>query len=108
MAGGKSVNVFKILRGNEPKAIFNWRLWFAVCSFGLMGTARGIDEGLIAGVVASNQFQRLIGIADRNALEAASIKGNIVAMVNIGSVGGAIMFVSLYNCYCPRLTDKFH
>ncbi|RFU79739.1 major facilitator superfamily domain, general substrate transporter [Trichoderma arundinaceum] len=91
MAGGNGVNVFKILRGDEPKAIFNWRLWFAVCSFGLMGAARGIDEGLIAGVVASSQFQSLVGIADRNAAEAASIKGNIVAMVNIGSVGGAII-----------------
>ena len=47
--GGKPQNIFKINRGNDPKEAFNWRLWFAVLSFGIMGAARGIDEGLISG-----------------------------------------------------------
>lgn len=47
MAGGvkKPVNIFKLKDLNDPKEVFNWRLWFAVISFGLMGAARGIDEG---------------------------------------------------------------
>jgi hypothetical protein len=47
MAGGvkKPVNIFKLRNLDDPKEVFNWRLWFAVMSFGLMGAARGIDEG---------------------------------------------------------------
>lgn len=42
MAGGKqTVNIFKLNRGNDPKEVLNWRLWFAVVSFGIMGAARG-------------------------------------------------------------------
>lgn len=50
MAGGKKpVNIFKLKLGDDPKEVLNWRLWFAVFSFGIMGAARGIDEGLISG-----------------------------------------------------------
>ena len=41
--GGKPLNIFRL--GNsladEPKEVLNWRLWFAVFSFGIMGAARG-------------------------------------------------------------------
>lgn len=57
-----------------------------------MGAARGIDEGLIAGVFDSKHFQNLLGIAHESPEELASIKGNVVAMVNIGSVGGAFLY----------------
>jgi hypothetical protein len=43
MAGGgvkKPINVFKLKDLGEPEGVFNWRLWFAVISFGLMGAAR--------------------------------------------------------------------
>lgn len=51
MAGGvkKPINIFKLGSRDEPKQVFNWRLWFAVLSFGLLGIARGVDEGLISG-----------------------------------------------------------
>jgi hypothetical protein len=39
--GGKPQNIFKLNRGNDPKEVLNWRLWFAVVSFGIMGAARG-------------------------------------------------------------------
>lgn len=42
--GGSALNIFKLNRGDAPKEVLNWRLWFAVFSFGLMGAARGIDE----------------------------------------------------------------
>jgi hypothetical protein len=39
--GGKPQNIFKLNRGDDPKEVLNWRLWFAVVSFGIMGAARG-------------------------------------------------------------------
>jgi len=39
--GGRPQNIFKLNRGNDPKEVLNWRLWFAVLSFGIMGAARG-------------------------------------------------------------------
>ena len=39
--GGKPQNIFRLNRGDDPKEVLNWRLWFAVFSFGIMGAARG-------------------------------------------------------------------
>jgi hypothetical protein len=93
MAGGvkKPVNIFKLRDLNEPKEIFNWRLWFAVFSFGLMGAARGIDEGLISGAFASKDFQKTINYSSYSKVEQTNIKANVSAMVQIGSVGGALL-----------------
>lgn len=51
--GGKPLNIFRLGRAleDEPKEVINWRLWFAVFSFGIMGAARGVDEGLISGTI---------------------------------------------------------
>lgn len=53
----KPTNIFKLSLGDDPKEVNNWRLWFAVFSFGIMGAARGIDEGLISGTFNTDQFQ---------------------------------------------------
>ncbi|KAJ5296255.1 Alpha/beta hydrolase fold-3 [Penicillium atrosanguineum] len=92
MAGGakKPVNIFRLKNLGEPKEIFNWRLWFAVTSFGLMGAARGIDEGLISGAFNSKDFQRYIDYSSYSKVEQTNIKANVSAMVQIGSVGGAL------------------
>ncbi|KAJ5584004.1 uncharacterized protein N7459_003804 [Penicillium hispanicum] len=92
MAGGakKPVNIFRLKNLGEPKEVFNWRLWFAVVSFGLMGAARGIDEGLISGAFNSKDFQRYIHYSSYSEVEQTNIKGNVSAMVQIGSVGGAL------------------
>lgn len=93
MAGGvaKPVNIFKLGDLGEPKGVFNWRLWFAVFSFGLMGAARGIDEGLISGAFQSKDFQNYIHFSQYSTVEKANIKANVSAMVQIGCVGGALM-----------------
>lgn len=93
MAGGpkKPVNIFRLRNLGEPKEVFNWRLWFAVISFGLMGAARGIDEGLISGAFDSKDFQRYIHYDSYSTIEQTNIKGNVSAMVQIGSVGGALL-----------------
>ncbi len=93
MAGGvkKPVNIFRLKSLGEPEGVFNWRLWFAVVSFGLLGAARGIDEGLITGAFNSPDFQRAIDYKSFSEGEQANIKGNVSAMVQIGSVGGALL-----------------
>jgi sugar porter (SP) family MFS transporter len=92
MAGGvkKPVNIFKLKDLQEPKGVFNWRLWFSVISFGLLGAARGIDEGLISGAFSSKDFQRTIHYEQYSDAEKTNIKANVSAMVQIGSVGGAL------------------
>ncbi|TIC97484.1 putative quinate permease [Colletotrichum higginsianum] len=92
MAGGvkKPINIFKLGDLGEPKGVFNWRLWFAVISFGLMGAARGVDEGLISGAFGSKDFQRFIHYETYSEVEQTNIKANVSAMVQLGSVAGAL------------------
>lgn len=93
MAGGvkKPVNIFKLKDLDEPQGAFNWRLWFAVISFGLLGAARGIDEGLISGAFNSPSFKEAIDYESYSTKAKADIKANVSAMVQLGSVGGALM-----------------
>lgn len=93
MAGGvkKPVNIFRLRNLGDPKEVYNWRLWFAVISFALMGAARGIDEGLISGAFDSKDFQRYIHYDSYSEVEQTNIKANVSAMVQIGSVGGALL-----------------
>ena len=94
MAGGvkKPVNIFKLKDLGEPKEVFNWKIWFAVISFGLLGAARGVDEGLISGAFNSHDFQKSINYDSYSDVDRANIKANVSAMVQIGSVGGALMY----------------
>ena len=93
MAGGvkKPVNIFRLRKLGEPEEIFNQRLWLAVFSFSLLGAARGVDEGLISGAFNSKHFQDSIRYGSYTKVEQANIKANVSAMVQIGSVGGALM-----------------
>lgn len=95
MAGSKKpINIFRLKNSGEPSQVFNWRLWFAVISFGLMGAARGVDEGLISGAFNSKDFQRYINYDSYSEVEQTNIKGDVTAMVQIGSVGGALLYVA--------------
>lgn len=87
----KPVNIFKLSKLGEPKQVFNWRLWFAVFSFAMMGAARGVDEGLISGAFNSKDFQRYIHYDSYSKVEQTNIKANVSSMVQIGSVGGALL-----------------
>jgi sugar porter (SP) family MFS transporter len=93
MAGGvkKPVNIFKLKDLGEPNGVFNWRLWFAVVSFGLLGAARGIDEGLISGAFNSPHFKESIDYESYDIKDRADLKANVASMVQIGSVGGALI-----------------
>lgn len=87
----KPTNIFKLSLGDDPKEVNNWRLWFAVVSFGIMGAARGIDEGLISGTFNTKDFQEMLHLDELPDVEYANIKGNVSAMVQIGSVAGALL-----------------
>ncbi|RVX66570.1 hypothetical protein B0A52_09446 [Exophiala mesophila] len=91
--GGKPLNIFRLNQtlADEPREVLNWRLWFAVFSFGIMGAARGIDEGLISGTFNSKNFQDLLHFDELDETAYANVKGNVSAMVQIGSVGGALI-----------------
>ncbi|KAL4952298.1 general substrate transporter [Aspergillus filifer] len=93
MAGGpkQPLNVFRLNSGDAPKEVYNWRLWFAVLSFGLMGAARGVDEGLITGAFNSVDFKRTINFDSYSSVEQTNIQANVTAMVQLGSIGGALV-----------------
>lgn len=84
-AGGKPINIFKLNTGDDPREVLNWRLWFAVFSFGIMGAARGVDEGLISGTLASKDFKKLLNLdkLDPDGPEWANIKANVSSMVQV-------------------------
>lgn len=54
-----------------------------------MRSARGIDEELINGALASKDFKNLLGLPGVNTPEYASVKATLSPMVQIGSVSGA-------------------
>ena len=89
--------MFKAALADTPREAFNWRLVFSVICFGLMGAARGLDEGLIGTTVTQKSFMSEYHLnAPKNPTKAqsaalASRIGNITAMVQIGSVGGALI-----------------
>ncbi|KAH8690325.1 putative quinate permease [Talaromyces proteolyticus] len=99
MGGRSPMNILKLRWGDEPREVLNWRLWLAVFSFGIMGAARGVDEGLISGTIDSADFRNLLNLPDTSTSAYANIKATIAAMVSLGSVAGAAMAFLL----CDRI-----
>lgn len=91
MAGGAALNIFRMGNSGLPKAVLNRHLWLAVLTFGLMGAARGVDEGLITGIFNTDVFKRSLGLdnLDKDAL--ADVKGDVSSMVQLGSIPGALL-----------------
>ncbi|UTT93884.1 hypothetical protein NDA17_003429 [Ustilago hordei] len=69
-----------------PSAALNWRLAFAVVGMGLLGASRGIDEGIIGGMISQKTFEKAFGIPAKSNKES-----NVTAMVQLFSVLGAIL-----------------
>ncbi|KAK4507766.1 hypothetical protein PRZ48_001501 [Zasmidium cellare] len=78
---------------DSPKEILNWKLWYGVFVFGLMGAARGLDEGLIGTSASQKSFINLFGLKDPSLSEneQADLLSNITSMVQLGSIGGALI-----------------
>ncbi|KAJ4288445.1 hypothetical protein N0V90_011680 [Kalmusia sp. IMI 367209] len=85
---------------DTPKEALNWRLWYGVFVFGLMGAARGIDEGLIGTTAELDPFIKKFGLDDPNKSkhDKAELLSNITSMVQMGSILGSL--IAFY------LTDK--
>lgn len=69
-----------------PKSALNWRLAFAVIGMGLLGASRGIDEGLIGGMISQKTFEK-----DFHIIAKSNKESNVTAMVQLFSVLGAII-----------------
>ncbi|EMF17764.1 general substrate transporter [Sphaerulina musiva SO2202] len=78
---------------DAPSEILNWRLWYGVFVFGLMGAARGVDEGLIGTTSTLPSFSKTFGLKDKSLTKAeqADRLSNITSMVQLGSIGGALI-----------------
>ncbi|KAJ5673611.1 general substrate transporter [Penicillium longicatenatum] len=65
----------------------------ATIAFGLLGSAKGLDEGLIADTVDLPSFIREYGLhaSDLSAAEKANRLSNITSMVHLGSLPGAVL-----------------
>ncbi|KAB8077965.1 major facilitator superfamily domain-containing protein [Aspergillus leporis] len=68
------------------------KLLCAIFSFGLLGMARGLDEGLISTTVAQPSFIHEFHPEDPglSAAERANLLSNMTSMVHIGSLPGAL------------------
>ena len=91
MAGGAALNIFRMGDSGLPKAVLNRHLWLAVFTFGLMGAARGVDEGLITGIFNTDVFKESLGLETLSKDALADVKGNVSSMVQLGSIPGALL-----------------
>lgn len=78
--------------GSEKKSCSApWCLFIGVLVFGMLGAARGLDEGTVSGNLSQSSFQMQFGFHKRPAKEVADIKSNIASMVLVGSIAGTIL-----------------
>jgi hypothetical protein len=91
------LNIFRRRDSPDPPEVVNWRLWLAVFSFGIMGAARRLDEGLISGTPASVDFRNSFDLPPVGSAAYASTQATITSMVQIGGVGGVGLWVPLYH-----------
>jgi len=78
---------------NSPPEIFNKNLYISVFIFGVLGCARGYDEGNISASIAQTSFINKFGLDNKfkTKNELANLKSNITSMVQLGSIGGCII-----------------
>ena len=74
-----------------PKEVSNWRLWYGVLVFGMLGAARGLDEGLTGTTASQPSFANRFGLNDGGESSSAGKLGNITSMVQLGSIPGALL-----------------
>ncbi|CAI7583453.1 unnamed protein product [Penicillium bialowiezense] len=94
------MGLFSHLRlSDTPKEIFNYRLFWSVGVFGILGAGRGIDEGLVGGMVSLKSFKDEFPLEVGSPSEIANRESNITSMVQLGSIGGALLAFIL----CDRI-----
>lgn len=66
---------------------------------GILGAGRGIDEGLVGGMITLKSFKDEFPLEVGSASEIANRESNITSMVQLGSIGGALLAFIL----CDRI-----
>lgn len=86
---------WKVSDDHSPPQVYNRTLYLSVMVFGILGCARGYDDGCIAGAVTQPSFIKKFGLADKTKTvgQLANLKSNITSMVQLGAIGGAILAV---------------
>ncbi|QEU59486.1 hypothetical protein KDRO_B07590 [Kluyveromyces lactis] len=84
---------WRVVDNDSPPEVYNWTLYMSILIFGILGAARGYDEGNVSGSVAQVSFQNQFGLADKtkSASYLANLKSNITSMVQLGSIGGTLL-----------------
>lgn len=78
----------------SPRETRGWRLWFSAWAVGALGISRGLDEGVISGVLKQHTFIETFGFDDNSPQEAT-----IASQLQLGSVAGSAIAFFL----CDRL-----
>jgi len=58
---------------------------------GVLGASRGLDEGLVGGMVTLKSFQEEFGLDHGSEEHQAQVESNITSMVQIGSIAGSLL-----------------
>lgn len=84
---------WRVVDNHSPREIYNRTLYASVFVFGILGAARGMDEGAVAGTIYHDSFKNRFGLNDptKSAEWLANRKSNITSMVQLGSVGGSLL-----------------
>ncbi|CAJ2502681.1 Uu.00g100750.m01.CDS01 [Anthostomella pinea] len=84
---------------DTPSEVFNWKLYWGCFVFGILGAGRGLDEGLVGGMITLQSFKNEFPLDEGSASEQANRESNITSMVQLGSIVGALLAFLL----CDRL-----
>lgn len=86
---------WRVTDTESPPEVYNWRLYMSTFVFGILGAARGYDEGNVSASLAQVSFQKQFGLLDKHksASALADLKSNITSTVQLGSIAGSIMAV---------------
>lgn len=76
---------------DTPHQVLNWRLYWSTFVFGILGASRGLDEGLVGGMVGMKSFKHEFPMDQGNKDEQANRESNITSMVQLGSIAGALL-----------------
>jgi MFS family permease len=85
---------------DTPSEVLNWRLYWSTFVFGILGASRGLDEGLVGGMVGMKSFKHEFPAMEQGSEDAqANRESNVTSMVQLGSIAGALLAFVL----CDRI-----
>jgi MFS family permease len=67
------------------------RYCYRTDSAGLLGASRGLDEGLVGGMVTMGSFEKEFNLESGSESHQADVLSNITSMVQLGSIAGSLL-----------------